>query len=280
LDRHIVLAAAALGPLAALGLYLTIGSPGTPDQPYAARVASWRKGDPAALDVAQMSAVLQAIVAEHPGEPEPLVYLARAEAAAGDNFSAERSLQKALAIRPNQSALWGFYGQLLAADAGGDLLPDDARTAFQKALALDPKALEPRYFLAHGQIAAGDIAGGLAGWRALAAELAPTDPRRLGLDQEIATVERTHALPSAGAPQAGAEAGGDQQAFIQRMVDGLAARLAAHPDDPAGWARLVRSYGVLGQTTQRDAALGRARVLFKDRPADLAVVESAETTRP
>ena len=60
----------------------------------------------------------------------------------------------------------------------------------------------------------------------------------------------------------------------------LAARLAAHPDDPAGWARLVRSYGVLGQTTQRDAALGRARVLFKDRPADLAVVESAETTRP
>ncbi len=34
---------------------------------------------------------------------------------------------------------------------------------------------------------------------------------------------------------------------VQGMVASLAARLAAHPDDPAGWAMLGRSYGVLGQ---------------------------------
>ncbi len=50
------------------------------------------------------------------------------------------------------------------------------------------------------------------------------------------------------------------------MVDRLAARLKAQPDDPAGWARLIRSYGVLGRNDLRQAAIADARRLFKDRP--------------
>ncbi len=53
------------------------------------------------------------------------------------------------------------------------------------------------------------------------------------------------------------------------MVDRLASRLKASPDDPPGWARLIRAYGVLGQTAKREAAMGEARRLFKDRPQDL-----------
>lgn len=276
-----VLWVAGLVPIAALGVYLLIGSPQLPDQPYRARVAAWRKGDPGDLNAAQMAAVMQAIVAERPGDLEPLVYLARAQAAAGDNFSAERNLQKALRLAPRRSELWGFYGQLIAADANTDTLPDDARVAFQKALALDPKAPEPQYFLGRGQIAAGDVAGGLTMWRNLAGGLPANDPRRPTLDQQIAVVERTGVLPAQtpdGQPdQAG---GGDQRVFIGRMVQDQVASLAANPDDPAGWARLVRSYSVLGDITRRDTALAKARSLFKDRPQDLAAIEAAQTTRP
>ena len=63
--------------------------------------------------------------------------------------------------------------------------------------------------------------------------------------------------------------------MINGMVARLAAQLDAQPNDPAGWARLVRSYGVLGDKPDQDAALAKARTLFKDRPADLRTVEAA-----
>ena len=63
------------------------------------------------------------------------------------------------------------------------------------------------------------------------------------------------------------------------MVDRLAARVKAQPDDPQGWARLIRAYGVLGQTARRDAAITEARRLFRDRPDALAAALS-ETPRP
>ena len=62
------------------------------------------------------------------------------------------------------------------------------------------------------------------------------------------------------------------------MVDSLAARLAAHPNDPSGWVRLVRAYGVLGQSAKQAAALERARSLFAGRPDVLS--ELAAAARP
>ena len=280
--RLAVLLVAVAAPLVALGLYLFIGSPGSPDQPFQRRLAEWRKQDPGQLDAQRMVAVLQAITAERPGDPTPLTYLAQAEAASGDTFSAERNLQKALTLAPKQASLWILYGQMTAADQPGDALPDEARKAFQTALALQPKSLEARYFLARDQIATGHVDQGLAGWKALRADLAPDDSRNQGLEQEILLVERLHALPpgerTAGPTGQNAEAAqsaGDQKAFIRAMVERLAARLQASPDDPAGWARLVRSYVVLGDTQARDAALARARELFKARPGDLATIEAA-----
>ncbi|HEY2659376.1 MAG TPA: c-type cytochrome biogenesis protein CcmI [Caulobacteraceae bacterium] len=276
--RAAVVTVAALAPLVALGLYLKIGSPGVPDQPFNRRVAEWRRADPAELDAERMVAVLQQVVAQKPGDVEALAYLGRAQAGAGDAFSAERTVQKALKLAPKRADLWTLYGQFMVAEQPEGDLPDDARNAFQTAVALDPHALAPRYFLGRARIASGDIDGGLADWKALRQDVPAGDPRSDGLAQEIATVERTRALPKTdlgGAPQAEAAAGADPRAFIHGMVARLAARLQASPDDPAGWARLVRSYGVLGDTVARDAALARARVLFKNRPNDLAPIEAS-----
>ena len=45
--------------------------------------------------------------------------------------------------------------------------------------------------------------------------------------------------------------------------------------DPAGWARLIRSYAVLGDSADQAAALARARAQFKDRPDALRLVNAA-----
>ncbi len=58
----------------------------------------------------------------------------------------------------------------------------------------------------------------------------------------------------AAATQAAAPAAPSQ---VQKMVDSLAAKLAAHPDDPAGWAMLGRSYAVLGDFGKAAQAYGR-----------------------
>jgi cytochrome c-type biogenesis protein CcmH len=72
----------------------------------------------------------------------------------------------------------------------------------------------------------------------------------------------------------GEPAAGGQQAFIHAMVDRLAARLQASPDDPDGWVRLVRSYGVLKDGAAQAKALARARTIFAGRPDVLARIEA------
>jgi cytochrome c-type biogenesis protein CcmH len=62
------------------------------------------------------------------------------------------------------------------------------------------------------------------------------------------------------------------------MVDGLAAKLKANPDDPQGWTQLVKAYTVLGETDRRDAALAQARQRFASRPDVLTAL--ADAARP
>lgn len=270
-SRLAVSVAAAGAAVTALVLYLWLGAPGLPDQPYRARVAAWRAGDPAALAPEQMAAVLQAAVRERPRDPRGFAFLGRAQLASGDPASAALSFAQAARLAPRSADLQAEAGEALVAAAEGKVTPE-AATAFRAALARDPANPAARYYLARGRIAAGDVAGGVADWRALAATLSAGDPRRIALEAEIARVARGGPLEAPGpAPAPGGPA---QASFIRGMVQSLAARLEAQPDDPEGWARLVRSYGVLGDRPAQQRALARARGLFKTRPGALAQVEA------
>ena len=263
--QRIVLAAAVLAPAAALAVYLALGSPGLPDQPFKQRLQAWR-ADPAKLDPERMTAVMEQVVAEHPRDPQALVYLAVAQSAAGDPPAAERTLEKAAALKPDDVRVWTALGRVRMA-LGKDQVTPDAEVAFARAHALDPAAPAPRYFLAHADIAAGRTQAGLEQLRSLAITLPAGGPDRAALEAEIAYVARTGRLPDAQVDGAAAAAqGGDQAAFIQSMVDRLAGRLKAQPDDPAGWARLIRAYGVLGQTDRQGAAIAEVRRRFAGRP--------------
>ncbi|HEY2178866.1 MAG TPA: c-type cytochrome biogenesis protein CcmI [Caulobacteraceae bacterium] len=261
--------------LAAAAIYLAIGSPDLPDQPFAARLAAWR-AHPERYPPAALAAALGAIADERPGDIEPLRRLAALDLSIGDGGGAVHALRRALAIAPRRADLAAMLGEVMVLRAGGAVGPD-ARALFARALTADPGQGAARYYLARARIADGDVSGGLADWRALLATLPASDPRRSGLADEIARVARTGALPplaEAPAPAAGLSAA------VRGMVEGLAARLRARPDDPAGWVRLVRAWAVLGETARRDAALAAARSRYAARPDVLTALAAAADARP
>src|SRR5262249_21383392 len=111
---------------------------------------------------------------------------------------------------------------------------------------------------------------GLAEWRAIDAGLASDDPRKPQLAADIQQVAATGKLTPEAPPAAGVG-----PAQIQAMVDGLAQRLAAHPDDPAGWVRRVRADWVRGESDRRDAALAQARRRYAGRADVLSQLNDA-----
>ena len=69
----------------------------------------------------------------------------------------------------------------------------------------------------------------------------------------------------------------DRQAMIEGMVASLAEKLKASPDDAEGWARLIRSYMVLGRRADAETALADARKALAGDAAKLAAVEAVAT---
>jgi cytochrome c-type biogenesis protein CcmH len=272
--RRLALVAAGIAPLLAIGLYLLVGSPGRDDAPFAGRVAAWRAADPGSLNTAQIAAVLGEVAKGRPSDPELLRNLALARQGAGDNFGAVRALRQAVAASPGDPALWTALGEGFVTLSDGQVGPD-AQQAFREALKRDPKALVPRYNLAMASIVEGRTAEGLAVWRAILAELPPGDPSRAGLSNDIAMVEKNGGSPPAAPPSGAPPMTADGAPDIQAMVAGLAARLEAEPNDPAGWARLIRAYAVLGESAKHDAALAAARKQFKGRPDVLRRLDQA-----
>jgi cytochrome c-type biogenesis protein CcmH len=275
--RFAVLAAAGCAPLAALVIYGLVGAPGFADQPYSRRLADWRASDPAQLGPERIAAVMLQVTRERPGDVEALRHLALARMAAGDAGAAAQALRRAVGLAPERADLWVGLGETFVAEGQGEV-GVDARRAFSEGLRRDPGNVSARYHLARARIADGDLTGGLADWKALQADLPAQDGRRGVLGQEIAQVTRDGRLAGAAAASGPETAGPPTPDMIKGMVAGLAKRLAANPDDPDGWVRLVRSYAVLGDTAARDAALAQAETRYRDQPKVLAALRQAAQT--
>ena len=296
-----VLAGAVVGPLVALGLYMWLGSPGLPDQPFAKRLAEWRSAaDPTQLPPAQLAAVLQAVLKDRPNDVQGRFLLARAQAASGNLNAAIDTLKTASRMAPGEAEVWAALGEALSQQAQGQETPD-AIHAFKQAVALNPNALSARYNLARARMLGGDVPGGLADMRSLLPLLSTPDQQQ-ALSQQIAASEKAGRLvdslpdqqqaqtqPSAPGPgpsqdqvqaaeqsQTGA-APADQKAFIQSMVDGLAAKLKASPQDVRSWALLIHSYGVLNEPDKQAAAYAEASKRFKGDSAAMQALDAAKS---
>lgn len=277
-----IVAVTAAAGLIAIGVYLGVGRPSAPDQPFHARLAKWTeaaKKDPSSLGPDQMAAVLKPLIRERPNDPKGYFMLGQAEMSAGQAGEASRAFAQAARLDPKAPELQIAYGEALISLNGGKIAPE-ALAAFRQALTLDPANGAARYYLARAKIADGDVQGGLADWRRLVDSLPAGDPHREGVSAQIAEVERTGGLATPEAATAAAQSAQAQGQFIQQMVARLAARLETQPNDPEGWGRLVRAYGVLKNDKAQSDALARARKIFAGRPDVVSAIEAQAQAAP
>jgi cytochrome c-type biogenesis protein CcmH len=159
----------------------------------------------------------------------------------------------------------------------------EAKSAFEKAVALDPAHVQARYFLGLAAEQDGNRARAAATWRTLIESAPPDAPWIEFVRGALARVEGAGA--SAGAAGAGGGAGSgpseeqvavsselspeQRKLMIQGMVDRLAERLNRDSSDIEGWLRLVRSYMVLGQADKARAAAADARRALAGDPNKL-----------
>lgn len=183
-----------------------------------------------------------------PDRPEPHFWLALAKEQDGDLAGGIADLDAMLKSAPGDAP----WRELVEAKIG------EMRSALSGAANGGERgSLTPP---ASGEVAAG--VAGLPGASERPSEAgAPAGQRPAGPGAaEVAAAERM-------TPE-------ERSAFIAKMVDGLAARLAANGKDLEGWKRLTRAYKVMGREADAVKALADARRAFDGDKAALEALDA------
>jgi cytochrome c-type biogenesis protein CcmH len=281
-------------PFAAWLVYARLGSPAFPDQPFAERAAAAKAVASGVqhLDLGKAAAKISDHLKDHPEDLTGWLLLARTEITLAHYGEAAEAYRHAADLSGHHADIVGDWGEAQVLAADGTVTPA-AREAFQAALADKESAPRSRYYLALAQSQQGDTKAALQGWVDLAAD-SPAEAEWLPmLRQRIAeaattlgvdptSLKTSSGMPSQAAVAATAQATADaspeeRHAMILTMVGNLATRLEQHPDDVEGWARLGRSYMVLGEPQKARDAYGRA---LKLKPDDASLRQAyAEASR-
>jgi cytochrome c-type biogenesis protein CcmH len=192
------------------------------------------------------------------------VYLSLGRAA--DATQAFRTAIRILGASAERNA--GLGEAIVTAEDG--IVTAEARSAFEAAHALDPKAPGPRFYLALAAEQAGKPEEAKRVLQALLADAPAAAPWRPAVEAALAKTEPAERQAALAGPtqedvaEAQNMAEGDRSAMIESMVTQLAARLKDEPDDVEGWLRLIRSYVVLGRVDAAAEAGRNALVGVRD----------------
>ena len=271
-------------PLAALAFYLFVGSPEMPAEPLAARLSAPTDTQ----DIATLVARIEAHLATNPDDGKGWQVLAPVYLRLGRFDEAVKAYQNVVRLVGSTADTESDLGEAIVSASGGTITAD-ARAAFERALKLDPTSVRPQFYLALALGQAGKKSEAIAAWKALLDGAPDTAPWVAVAKSELAKLEggtATAATDGSAAPPAptaaevkaaGEMSASDRTAMIEGMVAKLAAELDANPADGPGWARLIRSYMVLGKADDAKAALAKARdALAGDATALNSVNEAAK----
>lgn len=277
---RIALIAAALVAAVAVGISLWNGRA---NGPVTAVTPSQVQGQP---DVATMIAQLENRMKESPGDAEGWRMLGWSYYRTERFADAAGAYRRAVGLDPKNAEGWSALGEAiaLAAPPPGSI-PPEAEAAFREAVALEPANPRARYFLAVKKDIAGDHKGAIDDWLTLLAETPPGAPWEQNVRETITQVASEHGIDIAGrlpAPSATPSVAADaipgptreqmaaasslppaqQDEMVRGMVDSLAAKLKANPNNADGWIRLMRAHMVLGDSQAAAQALGDGLAAF------------------
>lgn len=288
-----ILGAAAALVIMAIGVVLL--RPGSaPDAVTPLPAAAQAGGAEAAKldDVDTMISRLEERLKKNPADGEGFRMLGWSFQNTGKPAEAALAYANAVKLLPKRADAHAGYGEALVAVAG-DKVTAEAKSHFDEALRLDPKEPRARFFASLYKAQNGKERAALDEWIALTNSAAPDQPwqadirqridslaRKLGVDVSARLVPLSGGAAAGGGPNpaqmaaAGALPQAQQQSMIDGMVNGLAARLQAKPDDVDGWLKLIRSRVVLNDTVRARDDLAMARKTFATQPAKLAQIDA------
>ncbi|MEM6650621.1 MAG: tetratricopeptide repeat protein, partial [Pseudomonadota bacterium] len=179
--RAVIAGLTGLIPLLGGLLYLTLGSPGQPSAPFAARVLPL---PPSAEDGEMVRLVqeLETQLASRLNDIEGHILLARSYKNMGAYDQALPAYQKAVRLEGgNDPTLAGEYAEVMVITNGGQVPPDAVRlfTLINQNIPGDPQAT---YYLALAKAQAGDLSGAINDLEDLKAASLPNAPWRPGID--------------------------------------------------------------------------------------------------
>lgn len=243
-------------PVIAVAFYLPLGSPQLPDFPLAERSSTPSTTQPLDNLVAQVQAHLE----KNPTDGRGWTVLAPVLARIGRYDEAVTAFRNSITYNGDNAARRADLGEAMAAAANG-VITADAKTEFERAVALDGSEIKARYFLGIAAEQDGRAADAANIWRGMLSNAPADAPWRSAVQAALARVGGP-ALPALSDDTMAAAQGmspSDRTAMVQGMVDRLATRLKQDGGDVEGWLRLVRAYMVLGDRDKARGALVEAR---------------------
>jgi cytochrome c-type biogenesis protein CcmH len=252
-------------PLGAGGLYLKVGSPELPGQPLAARAADVQN-----QSIDHLVGQVEAHLVANPEDARGWEVIAPVYLRLGRFNDAVKARRNLLRLGGETAERQSDLGEALVGTANG-IVTAEAKTAFERAVALDSQDVKARYFLGLAAEQDGHRADAVSIWRAMVAG-APAGAPWIGFVRgELARLE-------GGPGQEDLAAAADldpaqRMAMIRGMVDKLSDRLHHDGTDLEGWLRLVRSYMVLGERDKARAAAGDARHALASDPEKVRKID-------
>lgn len=297
----LILIAAAIIAITSAAVALTRG---TGESAPAAAPATAKAEQPAPT-IEQSIAALEGRLRQDPDNPVDWRLLGWSYFEMGDLMRSANAYRHAAQVEPDNAENWSSLGEAL--QTASQAIQPEAKTAFERALRIDPKDARSRYFLAVQKDLAGQHEAAIGDWIALLKDTPAGAPWEADLRRTIGQVAAkekidvagrlpppraapvaapgaqvaTAAIPGPTAQQMAAASSmtpGQQDEMVQAMVGRLAARLQANPKDADGWIRLMRARMVLGDTAAAQAALRSGRAAFQGDQATQARLSEAAGT--
>jgi cytochrome c-type biogenesis protein CcmH len=234
-----------------LGTYAWLGRPDLPAAPLASR-------DMAEGEVSLETAIetIEARLAETPEDLRGWTVIAPAYMQLGRYADAVAALRKVNELAPPTADTLTDLAEALMMEAGGNV-EGEPMELLQRAYAMDATHVRSLYYIAGEETRVGDYEAAIRDWNALLALSKGGEPWVVTAQNGLAYAE------SGGNPEAATSAEPDQ-AQIDAMVDGLAARLASEGGTVDEWTQLVRSRMVQGRVEDAQAAYDAARKAHPD----------------
>ena len=279
--------------VAVLALYVNLGSPNLPNQPFAQRAPAPSESPQVAQARSRLTAIEERLAAE-PENHNIWRDLGSLRLALGDEAGAVEAFAQAMTLSNGRPDIASAYGEALTYAADGMVTPE-AQRAFEKVLSENAGEPRARFFMALANYQAGRREAALEQWATLANDGPPGAPwmpavidriRRTANEVGVDVAKYLPAQPGSSPPNptnedvaAAANLSPEQQQdMIRSMVERLASRLESEPEDVEGWRRLAQSYTVLDEPTRAAEAYTKALALEPNHPETLLRAGLAATS--